>query len=95
MSLRIGEAEIHDIVLRVKTILFILTQISSLEPLSHLNPDYKHLERLVLNNNSLTSLSGLETSWVHRNGPSLFDIRNNLIRKVCWEYFSTNVEFYI
>ena len=59
-----------------------LIQISSLEPLSHLNPDYKSLERLVLNNNSLASLDGLETSWVHRNGPSLLDIRNNDIRKV-------------
>ena len=57
-------------------------QISSLEAVSHLNPDYKRLEKLVLNNNSLVSLAGLETSWVHRTGPSLLDLRNNNIREV-------------
>ena len=57
-------------------------QISSLEAVSHLNPDYKRLEKLVLNNNSLVSLAGLETSWVHRTGPSLLDLRNNHIREV-------------
>ena len=57
-------------------------QISSLEAVSHLNPDYKRLEKLVLNNNSLVSLAGLETSWVHRTGPSLLDLRNNDIREV-------------
>ena len=73
-----------------------IIQISSLEPLSHLNPDYKHLEGLVLNNNSLASLSGLETSWVQRNGPSLLDIRNNDIRKVgAVENFLTSTKFYI
>ena len=50
--------------------------------MSHLNPDYKHVEKLVLNNNSLTSLSGLETSWLHRTGPILLDLRNNFIREV-------------
>ena len=43
---------------------------------------YKHVEKLVLNNNSLTSLSGLETSWLHRTGPILLDLRNNFIREV-------------
>ena len=50
--------------------------------MSHLNPDYKHVEKLVLNNNSITSLSGLETSWLHKTGPVLMDLRNNFIREV-------------
>lgn len=50
--------------------------------MSHLNPDYKHVEKLVLNNNSITSLSGLETSWLHKTGPVLVDLRNNFIREV-------------
>ena len=61
-------------------------QISSLEAVSHLNPDYKRLEKLVLNNNSLVSLAGLETSWVHRTGPSLLDLRNNDIREVSCQH---------
>ena len=63
-------------------VIFSSIQITSLEAMSHLNPDYKHIERLVLNNNSLSSIHGLESSWLHRNGPSLLDLRNNFIREV-------------
>jgi len=57
-------------------------QIRSLDAMSMLNPDYKHIQKLVLNNNSLTSLRGIETSWLHKNGPSLLDLRNNFITEL-------------
>jgi hypothetical protein len=59
-----------------------LHQLSSLDLLSNLNPDYKSIERLVLPNNSLKSLQGLENSWLQRNGPVLLDVRHNFITQV-------------
>ena len=47
-----------------------------------MNPDYKHIERISLANNSLTSLRGIENSWLQRNGPVFLDIRNNQIKEV-------------
>ena len=47
-----------------------------------MNPDYKHIERISFANNSLTSLRGLENSWLQRNGPVFLDIRNNQIKEV-------------
>ena len=57
-------------------------QVSSLDLLSNLNPDYKSMERLILTNNSLKSLQGLENSWLQRNGPVLLDVRDNFITQV-------------
>jgi len=57
-------------------------QVSSLDLLSNLNPDYKNIERLILNNNSLKSLQGLENSWLQRNGPVLLDVRDNFIQQL-------------
>ena len=57
-------------------------QVSSLYLLSDLNNDYKSIERLILSNNSLKSLQGLENSWLQKNGPVLLDVRDNLITQV-------------
>jgi len=47
-----------------------------------MNPDYKNIERLILTNNSLQSLQGLENSWLQRNGPALLDVRDNFIQQL-------------
>jgi len=57
-------------------------QVSSMELLSNLNPDYKSIERLILTNNSLKSLQGLENSWLQKNGPVLLDVRDNFITQL-------------
>lgn len=57
-------------------------QISSLAELSELNSHYKELQRLVLANNSLVSLAGLETSWLPRTGLVSLDVRSNKIQVV-------------
>lgn len=50
--------------------------------MGHRNPDYESLEGLTLVNNSLTSLTGLDTSWLMRKGGRLLDVRNNQLRDV-------------
>ena len=57
-------------------------QVSSLDLLSNLNADYKSIERLILRNNYLKSLQGLENPWLQRNGPVLLDVRDNFITQV-------------
>ena len=47
-----------------------------------MNPDYKYIERISLANNSLTSLRGIENSWLQTNGPVFLDIRSNNIKEV-------------
>ena len=60
-------------------------QISSLAELAELNSHYKELQRLVLANNSLVSLAGLETSWLPRTGLVSLDVRSNKIQVVLRE----------
>ena len=60
----------------------IFSQVSSLGPLSDISPDYKDLEKLILSNNSLKSLQGLENSWLQSHGPVLLDVRDNFITRV-------------
>jgi len=57
-------------------------QVASLDLLSDLYPDYKSIERLILSNNSLKSLEGLEKSWLQRTGPVLLDVRDNFIMQL-------------
>eukprot|EP00092_Neocalanus_flemingeri_P023132 GFUD01025081.1.p1 GENE.GFUD01025081.1~~GFUD01025081.1.p1 ORF type:complete len:565 (+),score=137.16 GFUD01025081.1:64-1758(+) len=57
-------------------------KILSLDLMASLNPDYKNIERLILTNNSLKSLQGLENSWLQRNGPVLLDVRDNFIEQL-------------
>ena len=65
-------------------------QVSSLYLLSDLNNDYKSIERLILSNNSLKSLQGLENSWLQKNGPVLLDVRNNLLTQVIFHFCFTD-----
>jgi len=57
-------------------------QISSLMDLSDMNPGYKDIEKLIVANNSLKSLQGLENSWLQHNGPVLLDVRNNILTQL-------------
>merc|ERR1719369_937883 len=49
-------------------------QISSLALLGERRPSYQLLEGLTLSNNSLDSLTGLETSWLMGTGTRLLDV---------------------
>ena len=56
-------------------------QIKSLEPVRS-NLHYKHLRRLIANDNELTSMSDLTGSPFQRNRPTTLDLRGNKITMV-------------
>ena len=60
-----------------------------------MNPDYKSIEKLVLANNSISSLRGFETSWLYKTGPTLLDLRHNNIREVWTTQYTDENNIYV
>ena len=60
-----------------------------------MNPGYKDIEKLIVANNSLKSLQGLENSWLQYNGPVLLDVRNNILTQVYTNFYYLKHMYYL